>query len=222
MIGGDWKAALARELGAPALHDEGVEAARNACVAGASIAAAAITAAAWYDNPLTGVGALRRCLARLSALPFEVDAWRVGLRPGIHPETGDPGFSPGFGFVDGSRRRALLEACGRLARSWDGPSPSRCAFFHRHHESIEASSGPLNQTGLAALCFADRGLDAGEAERLFLLLRMEIAMAEAERARARGVRSFPFFSERYRYEGARPAPAVPLDLPDLMRQVGLD
>ncbi len=39
-------------------------------------------------------------------------------------------------------------------------------------------------------------------------------------ARRRGVAAFPFFTEQYVYEGARPPPKT-LDLEDLMRQVGL-
>src|SRR5690348_16970803 len=104
-------APLAAELARQALFDEGVEAARNACVAGAPTAAAVITAAAWYDNPLTGAPALLGCMALVSPLPLgDVTAWLDALRPAPHPTTGDPGFTPGFGFVSAAQAGAVVDA----------------------------------------------------------------------------------------------------------------
>ncbi|HMA91428.1 MAG TPA: hypothetical protein VKP30_02035, partial [Polyangiaceae bacterium] len=60
---------LRRDLTKAILYDEGIEAARNACAGGASIASAAITAAAFYDSPLDGIHALRACMDSLQSLP---------------------------------------------------------------------------------------------------------------------------------------------------------
>jgi hypothetical protein len=210
---------LAKELAAEALFDEGVEAARNACVAGASIAAAAITAAAWYDNPLTGAPAVLACMARIRPLPFDVSHWIRALAPGPHPETGDPDFTPGFGFVHEPTAVAVRAALARLAATRGGrPGRTKSAFFLEHGSAIAA--GCLNQAGLAALLFLDEGVPDADAERMFLVWRMETAIAEAQRARSAGLSSFPFFGDRFTYEGPRP-PERTLDLVALRRELGL-
>jgi hypothetical protein len=209
---------LANELAAVALFDEGVEAARNACVAGASIAAAAITAAAWYDNPLTGAPAVLACMARIRPLPFDASGWIQALAPGPHPETGDPSFTPGFGFVGEPAAVAVRAACARLAAARGGRA--RSAFFLEHGNAIAAAAGSLNQAGLAALIFLDDGITEIDAERMFLVLRIETAVAEAQRARSAGLSSFPFFGDRFTYEGHRP-PERTLDLAALRRELGL-
>jgi hypothetical protein len=214
-------AGLASELAAGALFDEGVEAARNACVAGASIAAAAITAAAWYDNPITGAPAVLACMARIRPLPLDLSRWTEALRPAPHPETGDPDFTPGFGFIDERAAAAVRAACVRLVDSRGGPShPARSAFFLEHESAIEAAAGCLNQAGLAALVFLDDRISAADAERMFLVWRIETAVAEAQRARTAGLSTFPFFGDRCTYEGDRP-PERTLDLAALRRELGL-
>ncbi|MGH8610082.1 MAG: hypothetical protein ACREX9_22535 [Gammaproteobacteria bacterium] len=100
-------------------------------------------------------------------------------------------------------------------------SPRRIGFFLENRRAICEVSGPLNQAGLAALTFADHGLGAEEAERSFLLYRLGPALAEAQKARRGGVQAFPFFSDRYVYDGTWP-PARKLDLAQLMREVGID
>ena len=213
---------LARELGSDTLFDEGVEAARNACVAGASIASAAIAAAAWYDNPLTGVPALLACMSRVSALPFEPERWALGLRRTTHPDTLDPDFTPGFGFVDRAQASYIIDAAARLAAAREGSRRAPwTSFLLAHRGSVERESGPLNHAGLAALLFLDHGLDADAAERTFLAWRIETAIEQAQRARRRGLAAFPFFSECYLYDGERP-PEQPLDLAALRQRLGLD
>lgn len=217
-----WKRALARELAREALFDEGVEAARNACVAGASIAAATITAAAWYDNPLTGLPALRACLCLLAKLPCEVSAWRAALFPRVHPDTGDADFSPGFGYVGSSQGAAILDSCARILQIAGGTLVCpRMAFFLKHERELSATLGPLNHAGLAAITFADRKVAPDSAERIYLLFRTETAIIEAQRARDAGLASMPFFSEEYVYEGSRP-PIRAIDSEALLKEVGLE
>ena len=212
---------LARELGSELLFDEGVEAARNACVAGASIASAAMTAVAWYDNPLTGVSALLACMSRMSSLPFDADRWAFALRRSAHPEAGESDFTPGFGFVDARQAAAIVDACARLVAAREGRGKAaRAAFFLAHRDAIQAESGPLNHAGLAALLFIDHGLDGDTAERTFLTWRMETAIEQAQRARRRGLAEFPFFAESYVYEGTKP-PEQALDLAALRERLGL-
>lgn len=198
--------------------DEGVEAARNACVAGASLAAALFTAAAYYDNPFTGAPALRACMQRFGGLPLELDAWLADAARLERDDRADVPFVPGFGFVLPERASVVLRECRRLvARGAAGP---RCRFVLEHHPALARVAGPLNSTGLAALFFLDHQTDIDAAERRFLLLRSELALIEAEKARRAGLQAFPFLSERHVYEGRMP-PEVPLDVPALMQRLGL-
>jgi hypothetical protein len=214
-----WLDQLKAELARPALFDEGVEAARNACVAGASIAAAAITAAAYYDSPLVGIGSLRACMSRLAAVPCELPSWRAALAPGPADHGCDGPFTPGFGFVGATQAQAVLDACLRLAALGGGPA-GHCAFFTQHQAELTAWAGPLNPSGLAALAFVGAELDLESAERAYLCWRIETATAEAQRARRAGVAAFPFLSDSYVYEGTLP-PERTLDLASLLEQAGI-
>lgn len=93
--------------------------------------------------------------------------------------------------------------------------------------ALEHTLGPLNHAGLCALVFADLGMSADAAERAYLIVRMDPALAAAQQARAAGLRQFPFFENSYVYEGSWPSPrsaseAAALDLSDLAREVGLE
>jgi hypothetical protein len=212
--------ALWQELAQADLFDEGVEAARNACVAGASIASAAITAAAFYDNPLTGLGALRACMQRLESTPPELGALRSALAPSPPQDPSDAPFTPGFGFVSSAQASRLLAAAHRLLGPAAAGSPLGC-FLLSVYEQIAPLTGPLNHAGLAALVFLDHRVSPDQAERWYLLARVETAIAEAQKTRRAGLASFPFLSEKYIYEGPRP-PVKTFDVDDLRRCVGLD
>jgi hypothetical protein len=218
------EAALAAAVNVPALWDEGVEAARNACVAGAPLAAGAITAAAFYDNPLTGGRALRMFMHRLFAAPLALETWRTLLAPAPHPETGDAGFVPGFGHVGARAESAVLSACRSLHSIGRG---QRLGFYLEHARALRESLGALNVTGMCGLLFLDALLDDDEAERRFLLLRLEPALQAAQRARKAGLGRFPFFENGYAYEGAWPStrmtePCSDLELSVLKKAVGLE
>jgi hypothetical protein len=219
--------ALQAELERPGHFDEGVEAARNACVCGASLAAAAITAAAYYDNPITGLPALRECMQRLAALPLApapqaLDAWRAALRPHVLAPSGNQAFTPGFGHATPPQAAEALAGCRRLAAgaAEAGTPAARCAFVAEWHAELSAVSGPLNATGLAALALLDAAVDLDAAERLYLSWRIAAVLPEAQRARRAGVGAFPFLSEGYVYEGALPAPRA-FDYEQLLARVGI-
>lgn len=217
-----WYNQLQELLANPALFDEGVEAARNACVAGASVAAAAITAAAYYDNPLTGVPALVDCMQRVRAHASElttVATWQHAFAPQRHPGSGDEGYSPGFGFVSSLQAEAVRLTCQQLRQTNLG-WPALDAYLELHSR-IEPTIGALNVCGLAALAFVDRGWDVDRAERSYLMLRMQPAIVEAQLARSRGIGAFPFFSDTLAYEGTYTC-GEPPDLAALMREVGLE
>lgn len=218
----DCQRQLVRELSHPSLFDEGIEAARNACVAGASIASALITAAAWYDNPLTGAPAVRECVERLGRAELDRAAVVAALGSTTHRATDEQAHGPGFGFISAERSACVIMAAERLAKNpCDARRACALTFYVRHRADLEPVLGPLNQAGLCALTYADHGIDGDQAERAFMLARLEVATIEAQKTRRRGLRSFPFFSEEYAYEGARPAPR-PLELQRWLSEVGLE
>jgi citrate synthase len=210
--------ALWRELASESLFDEGIEAARNACVAGASVVAAAITAAAYYDSPVVGIRALTECMRRLSALPLEPVAWQAAF---ARAAGADVELAPGFGYVGETQASAVLQAAEHLTRDDTLlEPPARVRFWLARRSSLEPAIGPLNAVGLAALAFTDAAVPAAVAERTFLGWRIATAMEEAAAARERGLRAFPFFMREYRYEGASP-PERSFDRARLMQQIGL-
>jgi hypothetical protein len=212
-----WLDRLWHELTQPECFDEGVEVARNACVAGASLAAAVISAGAYYDNPLSGVPALRACMLRLASLPLELAAWQQALAPAPEPEVG-VSFTPGFGFVAPGQAEAFYSVlAGHVARE---PAAARCRFVLERREALNVP-GPLNAAGLCALIFLDHDVDPDAAERSFWSLKIEIALREALAARRAGVASIPFGGVRYVYEGELPAPRR-RDRRELMRRLGLE
>lgn len=217
-----WRRDLAALLGHPILYDEGVEACRNACIGGASIAAAAVTSAAYSENPFTGLPALRACIERLMGLPLEVERWCTELRV-LHPEVvHEAEHAPGFGYVSAAQSRFVRSACIRMeARCSCSPAGTRLRFYLKHRREFDEALGPLNPTGLSALVFTDHGVSAEMAERYYLLWKMEPALREAQRSRALGISQFPFVSERFDYEGAWPE-RHSLNLAELEREVGLD
>lgn len=219
----NWEATLEQALAAEVLWDEGVEAARNACVAGAPLAAAAITAAAWYDNPLHGGRAMLAAYTRMATLPLALPAWLAAFAPAPHPETLDPHFVPGFGFVSEGAAQHIVASCEALRSVLSGPC---IGFFLEQRRALEALAGPLNVAGLCAIAFVDAGLDLDTAERRYLLLRLAPALAAAQRARRAGLASFPFFESGYDYQGAWPTqaaaePCSEAKLTELKRAVGL-
>ena len=212
----DW---LARELSRAEAWDEGIEAARNACVAGASLAAGAIVAAAYYDNPLTGAPALRACLERVAPLPLALESWRDALAPRPHAAVDGQLVTPGFGFLGAGRDGVFFAALARWSER--GSSAPRSRFLLAHRAALEPLTGALNAAGLAAFVCLDAGLDGDAAERGFLLCKLESALDEAQKAQRAGLRAIPFDGIRYVYEGAMPAPRV-RDRQVLLRRLGLD
>lgn len=213
---------LARTLRHEVLWDEGVEAARNACVAGAPISAALITAAAYYDNPFTGVRALVECMHRITSVPLEISDLHDSLANSPQPEADGLAFTPGFGFVTEAQAAYLRRKLGGWLRRHAALSRlERSALLAEHYSALCEAIGWLNPAGLTAFVFSDLGLSPDDAERWYLRVRLGPALRQAQRARQLGVGRFPFFSERYVYEGTWPEP-VELDLSSLMQQVGID
>src|SRR5512145_432452 len=195
---------LRRDLTKAILYDEGIEAARNACAGGASIASAAITAAAFYDSPLVGIHALRECMDALRSLPFDLEAWLREFRCRHDPTLGVR-FAPGFGYVAQEQAAFLVSVCERhFARRPGQAEVTRCSFFLDHQAVLASSCGPLNRVGLMALVSLDHAIGIEDAERHFMLWQLDSAIREAQRARKQGLAGFPFLSEYHQYEGPWP------------------
>lgn len=218
LILGRLRQALANEV----LHDEGIEAARNACAAGASIAAAAIVAAAYYDSPLVGIPALRRLMQELARIPRELHVWLSAFRRETGTTSSPSNFAPGFGYVNEEQAAFVIDACRRcLGRRTQARDASVCAFFLENHQSLTPFTGALNRVGLMAIVCTDLGTSLEDAERYFMTWRVECAILEAQKARARGLNQFPFLSEYHHYEGTWPSP-TDIRRDDYLRQIGLE
>ena len=73
------------------------------------------------------------------------------------------------------------------------PCAPRLSWLAAHRAEVEARAGlPLSMAGVAACAFADLGLDAAQAEMLFLLLRLPGAAAHALEQTRYGFKRFPY------------------------------
>jgi hypothetical protein len=215
-------ARLERELLHEILFDEGIEAARNACVAGASIAAAAIVAAAYSDSPLVGLPALRDCMRQVEALPFTIDAWRTAFKCHRDTDSQEIIFAPGFGHVTEQQAAFLLSAGQRLSARMSRPNVgSRTAFYLNHHTQITSECGALNRVGLMSLVCVDQQISYDDAEYMFVVLRIKNAISEAQKVRHDGLDQFPFLSEQFHYEGQWPMQQT-VFADDYVHQIGLE
>ncbi len=209
---------LSREVRALFAADEGTEAARNACAGGASLSAAAITAAAYADNPLSGVPAMVRCLQVFRAGPSEVERWLhaprhereatggARLEVSVEPRASAPDQSHP---VDTAAEQ-LLHQCGCRHRS-------RRLRAYVTHTPVATR---VNPAGLAALVFADHEVPHDLAERCFLSWRITPALAAAQQVRGMGLDRFPFLRDCLVYDGPRPS-VEPLDLEALLQRLEL-
>jgi hypothetical protein len=215
-------ARLEFELSHEALFDEGIEAARNACVAGASIAAAAIVAAAYSDSQLVGLPALRECFQKFESLPINVDAWCSAFQYYRDAISLEPVFAPGFGLVTAQQSAFILSACQRLSvRMARATVGTRTAYYLEHHSQMTSQCGALNRIGLMSLVCIDQHVSIDDAERMFMVLRIKSAISEAQKARHDGLAQFPFLSEQFQYEGRWPTQQTEL-IGDYLHQIGLE
>jgi len=212
---------LRRELRGEILFDQGVEVARNACVAGAPVAAAAIGIAAYSGSPLVGLAALRECMGRLERSSLRVASWIDAFRFVEQASTSTRLFAPGFGYIRPKGAARVRRACRLVAVEQLRFGRGRLSeFYSNHHAELTEQCGPLNAVGLMALVFLELGLSRNRAERFMLVWQVERAVIEAQRVQGIGAARYPFLSEAYCYEGSWPAPNDrPVD--DYPRRIGL-
>lgn len=212
---------LRRELDKDVLFDQLVEVARNACVGGASIAAAAVAAAAYCDSPLVGIPALRDCMRRLKDIPLELPNWCEAF-PATRDASGpDSQYAPGFGYITPRVAVRVRVACRRvLVEQRRIGQGQLSAFYLAHHRELLRNCGALNSLGLMALVFVDQDLQPDDAERYLVVWQLNRAIIEAQKARQIGAGQFPFLTEQYNYEGPWPARPHVSDR-DYLREIGL-
>lgn len=214
-------AQLRRETMRSLVFEQALEIARNACVAGASIAAAAIGVAAFCDSPLVGVPALRVCMARLAHLELTAEAWRRAFRRGCTGIERQSEPAPGFGYVNAACAANVRAACRRILTAQQRRSGGRLTrFFLAQHTRIDRTCGALNPIGLMALVFVDEGVVPARAERHFLYWHIRRALVEAQRSSVIGTGRFPLLSELQQYEGTWPEPHQQ-PTRDYRREIGL-
>jgi citrate synthase len=188
---------LAVALANPGVRDHSVRAAMNAGVGGSTAASCLMAALAVGAGQLGGAREVSLAIngwqlcgtdlatwgRHLVSLPEEerVDVWT----PMEHP----PGFDPN----GVSCPRPVRQTLAHLGRCGVG---SNCYWLDAHRSELEALAGcPLAMTGVAAAAMSDLGLEAGQGEMLYLLLRLPGAAVHALEQREFGWRRYPFFRD---------------------------
>ncbi|MCB1886578.1 MAG: hypothetical protein KDH20_03125, partial [Rhodocyclaceae bacterium] len=102
----------------------------------------------------------------------------------------EDGIWPGFDPASAHAPSGLLTALARLAAA---PGANALVRLQGLVGAVDGEQG-LASVGIAAAAMHDLGVPAGQAEGLFLLLRLPGALAHADEQQGRSYRDFPFFA----------------------------
>lgn len=191
---------LAVALANPGLREYSVQAAMNAGVGGSSNAACLSAALAVGAGQLGGARDLHEAMLLWQRCGVELERWQAELAsfaearepertelwaPMSHPPGFDPnGVSCATPVRQGLRHMATLSGGG--APLW----------LQENREALEAATGmPLSMAGVAASVMHELALEPGQAEMLYLLLRLPGAAVHALEQAAYGSGKFPFFKD---------------------------
>ncbi|BBL72618.1 citryl-CoA lyase [Methylogaea oryzae] len=191
---------LAVALANPGPREASVHAAMSGGVGGSTHASCLMAALAVGAGQYGGAHEVALAVACWQACGQDSTKWRDALRHPAQEERADiwpamehpPGFDP-HGASCATPVRQTLDALARCHAA------GALGWLQTHRESLEASAGcPLAMSGVAAAAMHDLGLDADQAEMLYLLLRLPGAAVHALEQREYGWRRFPFFANGLR------------------------
>jgi len=172
-------------LADPGPRDPSVHAAMCGGIGGSRQAASLMAALAVAAGDAGGSGELTRAM---SALDSAAD--RQALAAGLRARADANGTWPGFSAASRHSAEGVLTALALLCRS---SLADRLHLLQAQQRCSEGRAG-LTLLGVAAAAFCDLGLDAGQAEAMFLLFRLPGALAHAAEQHGRPHRDFPFFA----------------------------
>ncbi len=186
---------LAVALANPGIRDLGVRAAMNAGAGGSTRASALMAALAVGAGGLGGGREIVICHRYWQLAGRDLDRWRE-LIQGAPPDTDSPWPAlehvPGFDPHGVSCPPPVMETLHKLARVW---GEGHLHWLATNRDALEAAVGyPLAMSGVAAAALVDLGFDEGQAEMLYLLLRLPGAAAHALEQEQQGWRGYPFFT----------------------------
>jgi citrate synthase len=185
--------ALAVALANPGPRDASVHAAMCGGVGGSSAAASLIAALSVGAGRYRGAREVFDAMNAWHTCGTDLNAWHA-YRDTRNDEADSwprcehaPGFDP-HGVSTATSVCQLLKTLARI-----GATPRLCWLELQRPELEKAIGLPLDISGVAAAAFADLGFNPGEAEMLYLLLRLPGAAAHALEQEGYGYKRFPFY-----------------------------
>lgn len=188
---------LAVAIANPGPRDLSVRAAMNGGVGGSTSAACLMAALAPGAGQYGGAREVYLAMQMWEACDDDLSLWQSHIAQfkeekdkGVWPEIEH---IPGYDLHGVSCPAPIKQTLNYLAEVTPG---SALGFLKMNREGLEAiAGGPLTLTGVAAAVFIDLGFEPGEAEILFLLLRLPGAAVHSLEQRRYGWRKYPFFGD---------------------------
>jgi len=186
---------LAVAIANPGIRDHSVRAAMDAGVGGSTRASALMAALAIGAGNLSGGREIVQMMRLWQVCDRDLASWQNYVlappeeeRPDVWlPMEHVPGFDPN-GASCPLPVRQTLDALAAIKP--DG----RLSWLKTQRETLEQTVGyPLAMSGVIATAIADLGFAEGEAEMLYLMLRLPGAAAHALEQEKSGWRKYPFF-----------------------------
>lgn len=182
----------------PGMRDESIRAAMNAGVGGSTAAASLIAALGVGAGQYGGAREIFTLVEHWHKLACDLTAWQNFLvapndthaRVDIWSEYEH---APGFEPHGKTCPTPILQSLAHLAETYPNGA---IAWLSRHRLQLEETTGcPLSMTGVIASALFDLGLNAKQAEMLYLILRLPGAAIHALEQEKLGWKKFPFFGQ---------------------------
>ncbi len=186
---------LAVAIANPGIRDHSVRAAMNAGVGGSTRASALMAAIAVGAGNLGGGHEVVEMMRWWQRLGADRERWCEEIQSPSEQQTMDTWrpmeHAPGFDPNGLSCPAPIVKTLEILAAHRPGRNLS---WLQANRTALEAAAGyPLAMSGVIATTFVDLDFDEGQAEMLYLLLRLPGAAAHALEQEQQGWRNYPFF-----------------------------
>lgn len=188
---------LAVCLANPGPRDHSVRAAMSTAAGGSTAASCLMSALAVGAGQFGGAREVYLAVEDWNACDRDAGKWKDRLQDPVSRNTGatvwpDVEHPPGFDPYGASCATPVRQALSHLA---DIHGSGALGWLNENRPELEGHAGcPLAMTGVAAAALVDLGLDAREAEMVYLLLRLPGAAAHALEQHLQW-KKYPFFKE---------------------------
>jgi citrate synthase len=187
---------LAVAIANPGIRDHSVRAAMNAGVGGSTRGSALIAAITVGAGNLNGGREVLQMMRWWQSHGTDLASWQQAMtspngdnQPDVwHPMEHIPGFDP-------NGETCALPVLQTLKLLSTSGLSNRLQWLADNRQALEKTAGyPLAMSGVIATAFCDLEFDEGQAEILYLLLRLPGAAAHALEQEKQGWAKYPFFS----------------------------